>query len=181
MSEADSVTLRPWSPDDAAALLTAALVSDLDRQVLLDSNDLAGATAWIERRATRDPEQFRSFVIDRDGVLVGEVGLHAIDHRHAVATIGYWLVPEARGVGIATRATHTLVTWAFDELDIERMSLDHRVNNPESGRVALRCGFTVEGVQRARLRYEDVRYDVATYGLLGTDARPAIESLPIRG
>jgi RimJ/RimL family protein N-acetyltransferase len=174
--------LRAWRDEDAPRILQASVEPDLVHQIVLpEPGGLDGAATWVAGRIGFDPNRTRSFAIEHDGHLAGEVALHSIDARHRVATVGYWLMPEARRRGIATRATSTLVSWAFDELDIERVGLDHRVNNPTSGAVAERCGFSFEGIQRDRLRYDGVRYDVATYGILHTDPRPAIAPLVLRG
>ncbi|OUE31259.1 hypothetical protein BFL35_05940 [Clavibacter michiganensis] len=50
--------------------------------------------------------------------------------------------------------------------------------NPASCRVATRAGFAAEGIERAKLRYGDERFDVETHARLATDPPPAV--LPLR-
>ena len=71
------------------------------------------------------------------------------------------------------RALGAVVEWAFTDLDLFRLELGHRTNNPASGAVAEAVGFVPEGVERAKLRYGDERFDVRTMALLATDPRPA--------
>ena len=52
-----------------------------------------------------------------------------------------------------------------------RLELGHRVNNPASCQVAIAAGFAVEGVERAKLRYGQKRFDVETHARLATDPR----------
>jgi RimJ/RimL family protein N-acetyltransferase len=54
-----------------------------------------------------------------------------------------------------------------------RLELGHRVNNPASCRVASRAGFLVEGLERQKLAYDGVRFDVELHARLATDAVPA--------
>lgn len=169
--------IRPWSTADAPNVLAASVVPDLIRQIRLPVPGIDGALAWVCGRMEADPLKLCSFAIELDGELAGEVALHGFVHEHAVATVGYWLMPDARGRGLATRATCTMVTWAFDELGMERVGLDHRVNNPESGRVAARCGFQYEGIERSRLGYDGQRFDIARYGRLISDPTPDVELL----
>jgi RimJ/RimL family protein N-acetyltransferase len=52
-----------------------------------------------------------------------------------------------------------------------RLELGHRVNNPASCRVASRAGFAVEGLERQKLLYDGVRYDVELHARLATDSQ----------
>lgn len=54
------------------------------------------------------------------------------------------------------------------------------MNNPASCRVATRAGYPAEGVERAKLRYGDERFDVETHARLATDPAPAVVGLPVR-
>ncbi|MFJ7220386.1 GNAT family N-acetyltransferase [Streptomyces sp. NPDC098090] len=51
--------------------------------------------------------------------------------------------------------------------------MGHRTNNPASCKVARAAGFVVEGIQRQKLAYDGVRYDVELHARLATDPEPA--------
>ncbi|WP_440697198.1 GNAT family N-acetyltransferase [Clavibacter nebraskensis] len=53
------------------------------------------------------------------------------------------------------------------------------MNNPASCRVARRAGFIAEGIERAKLRYGDERFDVETHARLATDPPSAV--VPLAG
>jgi RimJ/RimL family protein N-acetyltransferase len=59
--------------------------------------------------------------------------------------------------------------WALTDLGLFRLELGHRMDNPASCRVARRTGFAVEGLERAKLRYGDRRYDVEIHARLASD------------
>ncbi|MCW2923435.1 MAG: acetyltransferase [Thermoleophilia bacterium] len=164
--------LRPWRLDDSGAVLAAFAHADVARQAWSPVTTEAEAAEWLTRRI-EDVERDASFAIDVDGRAVGGVRLSSIDRSQRTAWIGYWLAPKARGRGLASASVATLAEWAFGDLGLERIDLAHRVNNPASAAVALRAGFVAEGVQRAKLRHEGIRYDVATYGRLESDPVPA--------
>ncbi|MFS2031568.1 GNAT family N-acetyltransferase, partial [Curtobacterium sp. CT11-45] len=109
--------------------------------------------------------------------VVGCVGVTAIEHTHGTAWISYWLTPEARGRGMATRALAAAAEDAF-ALGLHRLELGHRTNNPASCAVATRAGFRAEGVERDKLRYGDDRFDVETHARLATDPTPDTVPLP---
>lgn len=117
--------------------------------------------------------------IEVDGRTVGNVMASAIDPDHRTAWVSYWLATDARGQGLATRALATLAAHLLDS-GLERLELGARLNNPASIAVAERAGFVREGVERAKLRYGDQRFDVAAYARLSTDPAPDIEELPWR-
>ena len=176
------VTLRPWTVDDAPALMAARTGdADLDKQFGGSGPvSLAEHAAFIVAEMCVDPSSQVSLAIDVDGRAVGNVGVGAIEMRHNTGWMHYWTAAEARGAGLASRACASLARYAFDHLGVHRLELGHRVNNPASCRVAHRAGFAAEGLERHKLRYGAERFDVETHARLATDPEPDLELLPIR-
>ncbi len=81
-------------------------------------------------------------------------------------SVGYWLAPEARGRGVATRALRLAVAWAFAERGVELLELLAEPENEPSCRVAERGGFRREGVLRRYLPTPRGRRDVVIFSLL---------------
>ena len=69
--------------------------------------------------------------------------------------IGYWVVPDARGRGVATRAVTLLRDWAHDELRLDRMAMQIHPDNVVSCRVAEKAGFVDTGERRIPDRGQD--------------------------
>lgn len=177
------VELRPWTVDDAAALLAALNESpDLVKQFGSgDLTTLAGCEKFIRRNLAADKAADANFAICADGQVVGNVGLSNIEHTHETGWVYYWTTTAFRGQGLASRALVTVAAWAFDEVGLFRLELGHRVNNPASCRVAEKAGFRAEGVERLKLRYGRERYDVETHARLRTDPAPAgLEPIALR-
>lgn len=85
------------------------------------------------------------------------------------AMLGYSLLPEARGRGLATRAVALLAGWAFD-IGLARLWAGTRPENVASQRVLEKAGFRREGVMRGRLPGPaGTRVDSVLYGLLADD------------
>ncbi|MDD1386228.1 GNAT family N-acetyltransferase [Curtobacterium poinsettiae] len=174
------VVLRPWSLDDAAALLVASR-SDPDLatqfpEVGLDDEEHARAHIT---GALRFDDHARNWAIVEDGVAVGNVGLSAIEFRHGTAWAHYWVAADARGRGLAARALTSVSSWAFDA-GLFRLELGHRSNNPASCRVAAAAGFSAEGVERQKLRYGSERFDVETHARLAIDPVPDLPGFEVR-
>lgn len=170
-----SVVLRPWSSGDASALSDASRSApDLATQFGgADLSTRAAAEVFIDQ-SLRFDEHVKNWAVVEDGVAVGNVGAAAIEFRHETAWMYYWLAAGARGKGFATGALIVVSEWAFEN-GLYRLELGHRVNNPASCRVATAAGFLAEGIEREKLRYGDVRYDVETHARLASDPAPAMD------
>lgn len=171
------VSLRPWSTDDAAALLAARWSStDLNTQFAgTDFSNEAQAAEYIDMFLPFG-DRVKNWAVIEDGVAVGNVGVSAIEMRHETAWASYWLARGVRGRGYASRALQSVAAWAFDA-GLFRLELGHRVNNPASCRVATAAGFVAEGIERQKLRYGTERFDVETHARLASDPKPTTSAL----
>ena len=105
-------------------------------------------------------------VADADsGEMYGGGNLHRIERELEQGEIGYWLFPEARGRGIATRTARFLAEHGF-AIGLNRIEARVFYGNPESERVLERAGFTREGVLRSLPRRAGGRDDMTLYSLL---------------
>ncbi|MCR2791884.1 GNAT family N-acetyltransferase [Microbacterium sp. zg.Y625] len=171
--------LRAWAAADAPALVDA-VASTPDLATQLPVSRLASADdarAFIGGSLRAGPARRVWAVVD-DGVPIGSIALTHIDRRHDTAWVSYWLASAARGRGLATRALAAASDWGFAHAGLFRLELGHRVNNPASCGVATRAGFAREGLERAKLRYGEERFDVELHARLATDPAPDVAPLP---
>ncbi|MFD3975661.1 GNAT family N-acetyltransferase [Streptomyces cyaneofuscatus] len=163
--------LRPWLPADASAVLRAFAPAEMDRQSDRPVADRAGALAWIaDRTRERGARTGYSWaVVGEEGEAVGCVAVRAVNRAHGTGWISYWTTEAARGRGVAPAGVRAVARWAFGELGLYRLELGHRTDNPASCRVAVRAGFAPEGIERGKLRYGDLRYDVERHARLADD------------
>lgn len=87
-----------------------------------------------------------------------------------VAGIGYWVVPRARGRGVATRAVRLLSRWALRDAGLARVEAWVEPDNVASQRVLTAVGFAREGVLRSFLSYPDRRADAVVFSRTSEDA-----------
>jgi ribosomal-protein-alanine N-acetyltransferase len=87
-------------------------------------------------------------------------------------SVGYWLLPEARGKGIATQAVRLVAAWALRDLCLARLALLTEPSNDASQRVAERTGFRREGVLRSYAEIDGRRVDYVVFSLLPSDIDP---------
>jgi RimJ/RimL family protein N-acetyltransferase len=168
------VRLRPWRPADAPAVFVACQDPLIARFVPIPqpyTEEVARTFVEVRRRdwATEDERSF-AIVDPADDELLGSIARHGpVGHR---ATFGYWLAPQARGRGFATRALRLVTDWTLRTTDLIRLDLYTDVANEASGRVAERAGFEREGLRRAwDLARNGRPIDVVFYVLVRDAAR----------
>lgn len=171
---AGALTLRPWEPSDVHHLVRAYSDPDI-RQWHARSLSNAQAEAWIAYEGERWRQgRGGSWAITQDDVLLGRVGIGGVSLDEAQAGMTYWVLPEVRGRGVASRALSEVVDWAFDEPRFHRLHLEHSTTNEASCAVAKAVGFLPEGTKRSGAQHFDGWHDMHLHGLLATDARPRL-------
>ncbi|TQM15218.1 RimJ/RimL family protein N-acetyltransferase [Pseudonocardia kunmingensis] len=133
----------------------------------------AEAEAYIRRRAggwTRDERCTWAVCEPTTGEMLGEVELAQLDLCHGTADVTCWALPAARGRGMTSTALAAVLRFAFGGLDLHRVTYAWADGNVASGRVAEKCGFVLEGRQRAAWVVDGRRVDVHVAGRLATDA-----------
>jgi ribosomal-protein-alanine N-acetyltransferase len=140
--------LRPWHPTDARPLVDAFADPDIRRWHVNVVDNEEEALKWIEswgQRWRAETDASWAVVDEGSGTLLGRVALRRIDLVNGEAECSYWVLPSARQRGVAAGATDRMVTWAFDELGLHRLTIVHSVANTPSCRVAVSIGFPLEG------------------------------------
>jgi RimJ/RimL family protein N-acetyltransferase len=126
-------------------------------------------TEWIQKDQEKDPPSFYAFGIrtlegDR---LVGYTGLEGDISPHGEAFV--WIGIGERdfwGKGYGTDAMNVILRFAFEELNLRRVSLDTFEYNPRAIRSYEKVGFVHEGRARNFLYREGRRWDLIFMGIL---------------
>ncbi len=100
---------------------------------------------------------------------LGSISFFTIDDGLASATVGYDVLPEHRGRGIATAALRLACQWAFASASLHRVEWGAIVGHEQSRHIAERVGFEFEGTMRAEYDQRGTKRDVWIAGLLDTD------------
>lgn len=98
--------------------------------------------------------------------LIGTCTLYEINPQHARAGMGYALMPECWGKGLAQEAASLAISYGFLELGLHRIEADTEPNNLRSNKVLERLGFQREGLLRERFAHPDGIQDSLIFGLL---------------
>ena len=90
-------------------------------------------------------------IFERKGTaleLAGCIFIGWIHPEHRSATVSYWLFLPYVGRGLATEALELMCRYCFEELGLNRLEITAAVENAKSIAVAVRAGFSKEGVCR---------------------------------
>jgi RimJ/RimL family protein N-acetyltransferase len=110
----------------------------------------------------------------------GRVLVRNVDWENARAELGVWVVPEARGHGLARAALRLAARWLFDSCGLARLELLTEPDNQPMLRAAAAAGFGHEGVLRRHARRGKSRQDMAILSLLAGELG-ADDEVPVRG
>lgn len=181
--------LRAWDPEsraDVEVWLRGLTDPEFERwnTPFRPITDAGSARESLRRGARRDTEGTAASFRIADlgtGTVLGHIGVNEIHRVMRRGMIGYWVLPEARGRGVATRALLLTAHWAFTELGLHRLELDHAVGHQASCRVAERCGFRHEGTLRGAIfaaGRRDAFRDAHLHARLAPDPYPAHPTPP---
>lgn len=164
------LSLRPWQRDDARAVIEAHSSPDIQHYHFRRFDTEVEARQWIDDCAEgwRTEKSATWAIIQRsDNSVAGRVTVNtALDDGYG--EIAYWVLPSARGQGVATRACIAATRWAHD-LGLHRIQLEHSTRNDASRHVALKAGFVKEGTKRGANLHADGWHDMTLYSHLATD------------
>jgi RimJ/RimL family protein N-acetyltransferase len=167
----DELIIRSPTAEDVQTIAPAFVDPEVGGEAGLPPVPAAMLLAALENEIPRmrDGGLLAPYVVEGpDGRLLGGLALHHFDPMRDVVEVGYWLLKEARGRGIATRSVRAAADDAFAN-GIYRMEAHVRVGNTASERVLERLGFEREGVKRGLLHHEGVRVDATLFSLLGPE------------
>lgn len=171
----DGVVLRPWRSEDAGLVQRAFADPSIVHWHMRTIEDADEAREFADGWAARwQDETDAGFVVTRDGQEgLGQVALREIMLHAGWAEVSYWVVPEARGQGLAAAAVGALTRWAFDQLGMHRLEILHAVGNLASCRVADRAGYVQEGTLSRVLLHVDGWHDVHLHAAVADHWGPA--------
>ncbi|MFD6157082.1 GNAT family N-acetyltransferase [Nocardia sp. NPDC060256] len=175
----DVVALRLWQAGDIEQRLAGYADPEYRRFTSPTGEPVTAARvrerADQEKREWERGEKVSLAIVDAadPSQVWGGCSVYDIDLEQQRAGVGYWLVPQARGRGAASRTVRLLAHWAFDVLDIARLELTCAPDNIASQRVAVRSGFFLEGIMRSYMRFQGGRRDTMLFSLLPEDLREA--------
>lgn len=161
------VTLRQPREDDLRAIGRG--IADPDVVRWIGPSDSAREVLELNRSRWAAGTGATFSICDQKDACLGHVWVNLDLADSNRGSVGYWLLPEARGKGFATRSVQLISRWALGDLGLARLSLTTEPSNEKSLRVAQRSGFVREGVLRSYAGIGGRRVDCVVFSLLPAD------------
>lgn len=176
----DKVVLREFRPEDISGMRAWATDPEVTRY--LSSRYMLPQT-WEQtedylRGVLSGDAGGANFVIAEKGSLnyLGQCNLVLIDQQSRKATLAIVMPREHHGKGYGGEAIGLLLRFAFDQMNLNRVSLHVIEDNPRAIALYERCGFRLEGRLRQE-QYQDGRYkDILVMGALRDEYRAMHEN-----
>jgi RimJ/RimL family protein N-acetyltransferase len=166
---APDLILRPWSPMDASAVRAAFADPEIRhwhmRELVSDDEAHSWIAGWRERW---NAETDGSWAITSatTGQVLGQAALRDVNLEFGHGQITYWVLPDFRGEGVATRAVSHIGGWATRDLGLHRLEIHHSAANASSCRVAEKAGFALEATMLSALLHTDGWHDMHVHTLV---------------
>lgn len=134
---------------------------------------------WLESWAHGwRQETAAGWAVTDDSSVVGRVGLRWMDLYEGVGEVGYWVLPEARGQRVASRAVRALTDWEFG-IGFHRLELVHSIHNPASCHIADNASYALEGTKSQAALHADGWHDMHLHArVAGSSCPTPASSLP---
>ncbi|MFJ4825418.1 GNAT family N-acetyltransferase [Streptomyces bacillaris] len=154
--------IRPWEDGDAPDFLAAYRDDEIRRWHTRRPSTETQVHGWFAacRRDWQREKGAHWAVARGGGSVLGRIALRGFDFDDGVADVAYWVVPGARGTGVASGALTVLTTWALREIGFHRLELDHSTRNAASCGVVTKCGYLLEGTKRSAAVHDGGRHDM---------------------
>lgn len=149
MIETNRIQFRYWKESDAEELF-----------LLASDPDVGPRAGWLPHSSVEQSREIIKTIFNNDHVwalilketeqLIGCMGYY--DHTESnigieegEAELGYWIGKPFWNQGYCTEALHAMIDYCFNIEGFVTLWADHFVDNPASGKVMEKCGFTDTG------------------------------------
>ena len=177
------LTLRPYRIEDADDMFAnwasdpevtrfltwpAHSSADVTRMVLTD---------WLSHYQDGD---FFNWAIEwkETGRVIGNIAVVRLEEAIGEAELGYCLSRAYWGRGIMPEALRAVIQYLFSRVGAERITANHDVNNPKSGRAMEKAGMKTEGIRRRGGKNNQGICDVVCHAILRGDLDPIPRTEP---
>ena len=171
----DEFVLRPWHASDASAVVEAYAEPSIQRwhgRSMTEDEARAWVDSWPGRWAQ---ETGGGWAVAGESGLLGQVSLRRVSLIEGLTEVSYWVLPAARGHGVAPRALRAVTSWVFDQLSLHRIDLAHSTMNLASCRVAAKAGYALEGTKRREALHADGWHDMHLHARLIDDSKLEVD------
>lgn len=169
--ETERLILRPFKVSDAADLFhNWASDNNVTRYLTWPTHSSMDVTkmvikSWIDQY---EDLRFYQWCIEykENHQAIGSISVVELNENIDGAEIGYCIGVNYWNQGITAEACKAVIEFLFEQVECNRISAKHDINNPNSGKVMKKCGMKYEGTLLQAGRNNLGICDLAVYGLI---------------
>ena len=167
MLEGERVRLAPLGPEDVTDQYVEWLNDPATFQYLGTKFGQTRASVLRYVESVQPPNLLCKIVEKGSQAHVGNISLHSIHPVHRCGELGILIgAAAARGKGYGREACRLLIGYAFDHLNLHKITAGTVASNVAMKQVFLGLGFTIEGTLAQHFYLEGQYHDIYRFGLL---------------
>ncbi len=163
-TEEDAAAMyKNWASDDEVTkYLTWPTHSNMDvsKYVLKD---------WVSAYSDEKYYQWAIVLRENGDEPIGSISAVEMNEDVSMVHIGYCIGRAWWNQGITSEAMKAVMDFFFDRVDVNRIEARHDPENPNSGKVMMKCGMKYEGTLRSSDRNNQGIRDASYYALLRSE------------
>ncbi|MCC7430217.1 GNAT family N-acetyltransferase [bacterium] len=165
------VYLAPFELDDAK--LACKWFNDFEVTKFLQMRfplNLFKEEELLKKITTSEKDVLLKICLTENDKPIGTAGLHGINTINRNAVFGISIGEKAEwNKGYGTEATELLVGYAFEKLNLNKVSLRVYAYNPRGKKTYEKVGFKLEGILRQEVFYGGTYHDEFLMGILAEE------------
>lgn len=143
--ETNRLILRPWQLSDAEDLYEYAKINLVGPNAGWPPHQSIEESIEILKKSVNNKSVY-AIQLKTENKVIGGIGIHERQPDDKLKhlkqrEIGYVLNPKYWGNGFVPEATHRLIKFSFEKLDLDLLWCGHYSDNFKSKRVNEKCGF----------------------------------------
>lgn len=166
----ERLLLRRFRPEDAKPMFeTWANDERVTRYLTWTPHGTIDVTKFIVNDwcNSYEKDNFYNWAIEFEGKIIGSIGCVSTNDNSEWGEIGYCIGYDFWSKGIVTEATKAVINFLFEEVNLNRIIIEHATKNPASGKVITKCGLTLEGIKREHFKSASGEFlNIASYSIL---------------
>lgn len=122
---------------------------------------------YVKTHGQKPDEPWFAICLQDNGRHIGNIKLGPINYHHRTADVSYFIgEKDCWGKGYATEAIELVVRFAFEVLDLYKVSAETYARNVGSQKALEQNGFVREGVFKKQVAFQGRREDTFRFGLV---------------
>lgn len=171
--ESERLLLRQITPDDVQEVFelrsNPETMKFIPRPLVTSHEEALGHIKMIQDKIESNEGINWAITLKPDNKLLGIIGHYRIKWEHFRSEIGYMLLPEAHGKGVATEAIQLIIDYGFNKMKMHSLEGIIDPENTGSARVLEKNGFVKEAHFKENEFFEGKFIDSVIYSLLKKD------------